>query len=742
MKDQVSLPIGEIEAGEPSRERRPRRVRKISGVAAEVPKPREGILSQSETQYQLLFDGNPVPMWMFERETLKFLDVNEAAIRHYGFSKEEFLSMTIADIRPAEDVERLLEHVAVAIHGLQEAELWRHRKKDGTIIDVEIVSHNMDFHGTPAELVAAHDVTRRMQTEEALRKAEEKYRTIFENAVIGIMRGTLTGRPLNVNRAFAQMHGYSSSEEFLAEVSDVGRQVFVDPMQLQHLGEAVSRGGAVTGAEVQVYRKDGSTRWASVNLRGIPDASGAIALCEGTVEDITDRKLAEERVQYLAYHDALTGLANHLLLKDRLIKTLAAARRHQRRLAILFLDIDGFKVINDSLGHSFGDLLLQEAAKRLTACTRSEDTVARIGGDEFLIALTDVADVNEPAVAARRIMDSMKGEFAIQGYSFNITCSVGISIFPDHGEDAETLIKNADAAMYCAKDNGRNALHVFTEEMNAQLVERLKLEHALRCALERNELYLVYQPQLELASERIIGFEALLRWKHPQLGLILPDRFIPIAEATGLIIPIGEWVLRTACAQARAWQEDGFPALPVAVNVSALQFRQDGFRDVVKAALRDSRLDPQYLELELTESVLLSNADVTPVILRELKAMGVKLAIDDFGIGYSSLSYLRQFPVDKLKIDRSFIEEVVLDEDDAAITSAIISMARALNLKTVAEGVENDAQACFLRAHHCDQLQGYLLAKPMTASDVAELLLMRVLPADGPSANTLSDKVF
>ena len=387
------------------------------------------------------------------------------------------------------------------------------------------------------------------------------------------------------------------------------------------------------------------------------------------------------------------GLANHLLLKDRLIKALAAARRRKHRLAILFLDIDGFKVINDSLGHTFGDLLLQEAAERLTACARAEDTVARIGGDEFLVALTNIADVNEPAVAAQRIMDSLKAEFVIQGYSFNITCSVGISIFPDHGEDAETLIKNADAAMYCAKDNGRNAFHVFTEEMNAQLVERLMLEHALCCALERNELFLVYQPQLELASDRIIGFEALLRWQHPQLGLIPPNRFIPVAEATGLIIPIGEWVLRTACAQARAWQEQGLPELPVAVNVSAVQFRQDGFRDTVKAALRDSRLDAEYLELELTESVLLSNAEVTPIILRELKAMGVKLAIDDFGIGYSSLSYLRQFPVDKLKIDRSFIEEVAIDEDDAAITSAIISMAKALNLKTVAEGVKNDAQA-------------------------------------------------
>jgi diguanylate cyclase (GGDEF)-like protein/PAS domain S-box-containing protein len=571
-------------------------------------------------------------------------------------------------------------------------------------------------------LEASHqslDNLKRLQTR--LGQAEEKYRAIFEDAVVGIFQITPDGRPLSINRALAEMHGYDSPEQFLAEVPNVASQLFVDPSRMDELGQILAKNGVVRGAEVEVYRKDRTKKWVLMNRRAVCDAEGNIALHEGTVEDITDRKAAEERVQYLAYYDELTGLPNRTLLQDRLAKALASARRQKDKVALLFLDLDRFKIINDSLGHSIGDLLLQAVAERLKKWTREQDTVARLGGDEFLIVLTTAKDIPDVAVAAERLMDAMTAEFVVQGHSLSIGCSVGISIFPEHGADCETLIKNADAAMYCAKDYGNN-FRFFTEDMNAQVVERLTLESNLRLALDKRELFLVYQPQMDIATGRIVGLEALLRWQHPELGLVPPDKFIRIAENSGLIMPIGEWVLRTACSQARKWQDAGLLAVSVAVNVSAVQFRQEGFRELIGRVLWETGLASQYLELELTESLLLSNANVTLSVLQQLKAMGLKLAIDDFGTGYSSFSYLRQFRVNKLKIDRSFIREVSVNPDDAAITAAIIGMAKSLSLKVIAEGVENEAQVSFLRTHHCDEIQGHYFSKPLTVDDVAAKL--------------------
>jgi diguanylate cyclase (GGDEF)-like protein len=411
-----------------------------------------------------------------------------------------------------------------------------------------------------------------------------------------------------------------------------------------------------------------------------------------------------------------------MLLQDRLAKALAGARRHKQKVALLFLDLDRFKDINDSLGHSVGDLLLKEVAERLKRWAREQNTVARLGGDEFVLMLTHIKDVPDAAVAAERLMDAITAEFVVQGHTLNVSCSVGITIFPEHGTDAETLIKNADAAMYSAKDNGRNNFRFFAADMNAQVVERLTLESNLRLALDKRELFLVYQPQMDIASGRITGVEALLRWQHPELGLVPPDKFIRVAENSGLILPIGEWVLRTACSQARKWQEEGLPAVTMAVNVSAVQFRQQGFCDLIKRVLHETGLAPQYLELELTESLLLANADLMLSVVQELKAMGLTLAIDDFGTGYSSFNYLKHFRVGKLKIDRMFIRDVAVNPDDAAITAAIISMAKSLHLKVIAEGVEDEAQMSFLRAHQCDEIQGYYFSKPLVVDKVADKL--------------------
>ena len=529
---------------------------------------------------------------------------------------------------------------------------------------------------------------------------------------------TPEGRPLNINRALAQIHGYDSPEQLMGEVENLVCQLFVDPRQIDELKRVLDENGVVRSAEVEVHCRDRTRKWVLANMRAIRDCQGKVVLHEGTLEDITDRKVAENRAQFLAYYDALTGLPNRTLLQDRLGKALAGSRRRKDKVALVFLDLDRFKVINDSLGHSFGDLLLREVADRLRSQTRAQDTAARVGGDEFLVVLTGVKDVTDAAVAGERIMDAMTAEFVIQGRSFTVSCSMGISIFPEHGADSETLIRNADAAMYSAKESGRDTFRFFSDDMNAQVVERLTLEHGLRAALDKKELFLVYQPQMDIATGTIVGLEALLRWQHPELGLVPPDKFIRVAENSGLIMPIGAWVLRTACSQARKWQDEGLCALPVAVNVSAVQFRHQGFRELASRVLSETGLASQYLELELTESLLLSNADMMSSVLRELKGMGLKLTIDDFGTGYSSLSRLKQFPFSKLKIDRSFIRDVAANPEDAAITAAIISMAKSLSLKVIAEGVENEAQMSFLRALHCDEIQGYYFSKPLTVDEV------------------------
>jgi diguanylate cyclase (GGDEF)-like protein/PAS domain S-box-containing protein len=560
------------------------------------------------------------------------------------------------------------------------------------------------------------------------KSAEEKYRAIFQDAVVGIFQTTPEGRTLSANQAMAQMHGYDSPGEMTGKVSDVVRQILASPSQLQESARALEEKDAATDVEVEVHGKNGVNRWCLANVRAVRGTDGKILRYEGTVQDITERRNAEEQVRYLAYYDALTSLPNRTLLQDRLAKALATARRRQEKVALLLLNLDRFKTINDSLGRSVGDLLLKQTAERLKKWSREQDTLARLDGDEFVIVVNAVKDVADAAVAADRLTKVLSTEFKVQGHLLSVSCSVGISIFPDHGSDIEALIRNADAAMYCAKDHGRNNLQFFTQDMNDRAVERLTLENGLRLALDREELFLEYQPQVDLATGKIIGAEALLRWCHPELGLVPPGKFIPIAENSGLIIPIGEWVLRTVCAQARQWQDDGLAPMPVAVNVSAVQFRQECFLQVIRNVLDETGLPPQYLELELTESLLLSTADVMLSELQQLKDMGLKLSIDDFGTGYSSLSYLRHLPVYKLKIDRSFVQAMTVDRDNAAITATIISMARTLNLKVIAEGVETEQQMLLLRASNCDEAQGYYFSKALAAGDFAEKIRRRTAP--------------
>jgi len=650
--------------------------------------------------------------------------VNQAFTTMTGYSKEEVLGKN-----PLNSGEQPESYYAQLWSTISSGKVWQgeiaNRRKDGTAYTEEMTITPVTQHVGNAActhfVAIKQDVTERKRLEEMLQNNENKYRVLFEDSADATWLMDEKGF-LDCNSAALQMFGYSVGTEMM-HPADISPPNQPDGTPSRVAAEQKIATAFLNGKERFEWlhqRKNGNVFPAEVCLTALT-LSGRRTLL-AIVRDITERRVAEERVRYLAYYDALTGLPNRTLLQDRLANALAGAHRQKHKVAILFLDLDRFKNVNDSLGHSVGDLLLQDAAERLKTWAREQDTVSRVGGDEFVIVLPSITEVADAAVAAQRIMRAMTAEYVLKGRSLGINCSIGISIYPEHGTDSETLIKNADAAMYWAKENGRGRFRFFTDEMNAQAVERLTLENSLRLALEKGQLFLMYQPQMDIATGRITGLEALLRWQHPDLGLVPPEKFIRIAENSGLIVPIGEWVLRTACRQARKWQDEGLPAVSLAVNVSAVQFRQEGFCELIGKVLHETGLAPQYLELELTESLLLANADVMLSIVQELKAMGLTLAIDDFGTGYSSFSYLRQFRVSKFKIDRSFIRDVAVNPDDAAITAAIISIAKSLRLKVIAEGVENEAQMSFLRAHQCDEIQGYYFSKPLAPAAAADKL--------------------
>jgi diguanylate cyclase (GGDEF)-like protein len=439
--------------------------------------------------------------------------------------------------------------------------------------------------------------------------------------------------------------------------------------------------------------------------------------------DVSAARAMSAQMTHSAQHDVVTNLPNRLLLNDRITQAISLAHRQHRPIAVIFLDLDRFKYINDSLGHASGDKLLQSVSTRLLASVRASDTVSRQGGDEFVILLSEITHPEDAATSARKILLSLGAPSSIGGHDLHINGSIGISVYPEDGADAETLIKNADTAMYHAKESGRNNFQFFKADMNRKAVERQSLEGSLHRALEREEFLLHYQPKVNLNTGEITGVEALVRWQHPERGLVPPAQFVPIAEDCGLILQIGRWVLREACRQARDWQDAGLPPLPIAVNVSAVEFRDKGFVQGVRTILAETGLEARYLELELTEGVLMDDAESTASVLQELKTMGAQLAVDDFGTGYSSLSYLRQFPIDVLKIDRSFVNQITADPDDSTIVSAIINMGKSLKHHVVAEGIETQLQRAYLQTQQCAEGQGYLFSRPLAAAQFAQLLL-------------------
>ncbi len=564
-----------------------------------------------------------------------------------------------------------------------------------------------------AQLVA--EVGERARAESALRLSA----TVFEASADAICVTDAEARILSVNGAFERITGYEAAEVVgkTPRVLKSGRhdKAFYDRMW------SVLREHGEWQGEVWNRRKDGHVYPEWLTLSAVRDDDGSTRHFVGISTDMSERKSAEERIEFLAHHDALTELPNRVLLRDRFEQVAARAAREGAEVALIFLDLDHFKTINDSLGHPVGDRMIQAVARRLLGVMRRSDTVCRLGGDEFVLLLGDVRGATDAERTARKVLACMGESIDVGGQTLHTGCSMGISLYPDDGMDFDTLLQKADTALYSAKEAGRGMFSFFTPEMNASALERVKLEGQLRRALERGELILHYQPQVDLATGRLVGVEALLRWQSPEHGLVLPGKLVPVAEQCGLIVPIGDWVLREACRQARAWKDAGLGVVPVAVNISAIQIAREGFVESVASVLHDSGAPPEGLELELTESMLARDVEATTETLARLKALGLQLAIDDFGTGYSSLGYLERFAVDRLKIDQSFVRAIGNGREDAAIVRAVIQMARALELNTMAEGVETEAQAAFLLAEGCEGGQGYHFGRPVPPEEIARL---------------------
>jgi diguanylate cyclase (GGDEF)-like protein/PAS domain S-box-containing protein len=558
-------------------------------------------LRESEAQYRTLFEKSPIPMWVYAVKDLRFLAVNEAAVTQYGYSREAFMQMTAADIRPPEEIDKLMASIQQTPEVYGDAGIWRHRRKDGTLIDVHVDTFGVAFRGERARLVLATDVTERL-----------KY---------------------------------------------------------------------------------------------------------------------EARIEYLATHDGLTGLPNRTLFADRLAQAVTQARRDERGVAVLMFDVDNFKIVNDSFGHPGGDEVLKGLAARFSALLREGDTVARLGGDEFVILLGGIRRSEDVGVVIRKMRESLAHPFEVEGTEVFVTGSIGVSTFPADGDDLATLLRNADVAMYKVKEGGRNNSQYFTAELGMRTTARVELEAGLRRALEREEFEIHFQPQVDLYTRRIVSAEGLIRWRAPQRGLVPPGEFIRCAEETGLIVPMGTWMLRAACRQLRAWREAGLSKVRISINVSARQFREGTLLDNVREALAESKVEPGELELELTEGLAMGNVEGLLATLAGLKSLGVSIAIDDFGTGYSSLSYLKRFPIDRLKIDQSFVRNLPGSEDDAAIARTIIALGRSLGLHVIAEGVETYEQLEFLRLQGCDEAQGYYFGRPMPAAEFEPLLDAGVDPA-------------
>jgi diguanylate cyclase (GGDEF)-like protein/PAS domain S-box-containing protein len=563
------------------------------------------------------------------------------------------------------------------------------------------------------------DVTARYAAEAALRESEIRYRLLFEQNAAGVCVSRLDGVIIDCNATFAGMLGFPRTELVGLSMS----MLYANASEAEELTALLRSAGTLNSVEVELRRADKRVLWVLANLVLVGDSISGVV--HATVVDISDRKRAEEQIEFHAYHDVLTHLPNRKLFTDRLRHGLMRAKRNNKTVAVMFIDVDHFKTINDTLGHTAGDELLLEMARRLRECVRDDDTVARLGGDEFTIILSELRHPEDAVGVAQKILAAVQEPLTIGAMPIVVSASIGIALYPEDGHDPESLLRNADSAMYRAKEEGRNTYQLCTDEMKQRALERLSVESRLRSAVHDQQLILAYQPQINLVTGRAIGVEALVRWNDPVRGIVEPASFIPIAEESRLILPLGEWVLRTACKQMKEWQDRGAGPIRIAVNLSARQFQQHDLVDMVRSALDESSLGPSSLDLEITETTAMQNAEATVDTLHALRALGVGISIDDFGMGYSSLNYLRRFPLSAVKIDRAFVNDITSNDGDAAIVSAVIGMARSLRLRVLAEGVETAEQFAFLRSRECDEAQGYYFSRPIGPEDMTRMLIDR-----------------
>jgi len=681
-------------------------------------------LVQSEARFRSLVESSSD--WIWEVDTnMRYVYTSPKVKELLGYEADEIIGKTPFDLMLEEEAGRIAEASAAIIKegrpfaGLENT----NRHKDGRIVimgtsGVPIIDEAgtlMGYRGIN------RDITERKHAEEALKKATERIVLHFEQSPLAIIEWDTDFKVAEWNPAAERIFGYTKAEA----KGRVAMDLIIPENVKSHVSEIwadlLSEEGGYRSTNENVT-KEGNVIICEWYNTPLVDEEGQVLGVASVAEDVTEQKRAEERIAHMAFYDALTGLPNRTLFKDRLKQSFHMADRNKRLVAVMFMDMDHFKGINDTLGHLVGDLLLQAVAARIKESFRASDTVSRFGGDEFAIIVPELAHVEEIEHMIESVINKLKVPFNILGHELFVTFSIGCSYYPLDDSNADNLLRNADTAMYYAKELGRNRLQRYNIEMTNQVSMNLSLQNGLRRAIKDEELILHYQPQIDLKNDLITGVEALVRWQHPQDGLKFPGEFIPVAEETGLIVPIGEWILRTACLQAKAWQEQGLPNITMAVNLSSRQFKEAGFVQSVIEIINETGVEPKYIELELTESILIDNAASVLKALADFKNAGISLSLDDFGTGYSSLSYLKRFPIDKLKIDKSFVKDVIVDKSDAGLVRAIISMAKALELKTIAEGVETQEQLDFLRAEGCEGIQGYLLGGPMPAEQLEDLL--------------------
>ncbi len=663
---------------------------------------------------RLLADNIPALVAYFVKDNFKCLFANRAYAHSFGLDEFSIVGKSVPEIIGADAFAVIKPYVERAMTGETVRYERQNRLPDGSerTLEVTLIPHFNDAGEAPAAFVLINDISRHHAAEKAIRDSEERLQKFADATTEGIVFID-GGIIVDCNEAAARMMRLPRAEL-------IGRrnQDFIAPEDFETVVGNI-RSGFERPYEITLIRGDGS-RFA-VELVGKDLVYANVTHRMTVIRDISDRKQAEAHIQFLAHHDMLTKLPNRTLLLDRIQVILATARRNQTEVGVMFVDLDNFKTINDSLGHYAGDELLKRVASRVQSCLRGVDLVGRLGGDEFLVVLADLTDAEDIAPVAEKIASAISEPFSLEEQVLSVSASIGVSVYPRDGETPDSLIRNADAAMYLAKEQGRNNWQFFQHSLNKKAFQSLALESGIRKAIRELEFTLHYQPEVRTSTGKPTAVEALIRWKHPELGLLGPDQFISVAEHRGLIMPIGRWVINEAIRQARDWADQGM-VIPIAINLSAIQFKQKNLVEEIAARLSEHGVSGEMIELELTESLFLEDVNAMTRTLGRLKDLGVSLAVDDFGTGYSSLSYLKRYPIDKVKIDRSFVRDIPRDSDDVAITVAIINLAASLKLSVVAEGVETLEQVRFLEEHKCDFLQGYHISRPLAAEDALQWL--------------------